>query len=693
MAGRGLGSLTLDLIVRMAGFERGLDKAGRTLDSRMKSMQKRAEQFGKAMGVALAAAASAAGYAIKSAIDRADELSKGAQKIGVTTEALSRLAYAADLSDVSLEQLQGGLARMTKFQAEAAQGNEEAAKTFAAFGIAIKDSAGNLRDTEAVLQDFARVFAALPDGPQKTALALRVFGRAGAELIPLLNSGADGLADMAAEADRLGVTLSTETGKQAEEFNDSLTRLKSTMQGVVNQILRPLLPELNNLSLALQGLAEDGTNSFSFADAMGRDLAELSKSIRLISVEIGYLKKLWNEEGLFDFSADGGAFGALRRAQEDFAKGEAARALQGVRYGGGPTGGRGAGAGRRAGQADAAAREAEEAARKLLATEDAATQGTQRNTAASKAATEAARAREQAERDLAEAVENAANAQAQFTLQLEDLVAAQGGPLAESQLRYKREEEALRKLWAEGSTPNAEELRIALEALHAARDQDAEAIRKQLDTGGLRLEQLQNELNLIQMTSQAERDRAAFLLDNPTATQAQADAAAALQGQIDETRVAIAAADDLRSSMTDAFASILDGSKSAKDAFKDLAASILADMARIAAQKIVESIFGGMGTPMGGGGGGGGFLSFLGSLFGGGRASGGPVSAGVPYLVGERGPEIVVPSSSGTVIPNHRMGGTTINVSVSGEVSKKTRHDIANDVARKLEYAQRGMLR
>lgn len=44
------------------------------------------------------------------------------------------------------------------------------------------------------------------------------------------------------------------------------------------------------------------------------------------------------------------------------------------------------------------------------------------------------------------------------------------------------------------------------------------------------------------------------------------------------------------------------------------------------------------------------------------RAAGGPVSAGSPYIVGERGPELFVPSNSGGIVPNHSMGGVTVNI-------------------------------
>ena len=70
------------------------------------------------------------------------------------------------------------------------------------------------------------------------------------------------------------------------------------------------------------------------------------------------------------------------------------------------------------------------------------------------------------------------------------------------------------------------------------------------------------------------------------------------------------------------------------------------------------------------------------NIFGGGKATGGPVSAGTSYLVGERGPELFMPNSSGSIIPNNRLGGggnTVINLSVSGAIdSEGTARTIIN---------------
>lgn len=239
-----IGSLHVLLGIDSAQFTAGLTKATTGLD-----------RFGRMAKIGLAAVATAAAsagaalsYAVKGAIDHADELSKTAQRVGVTTEALSRLEWAAKLSDVSLGQLATGMQRLSRNMLDVSQGGgAQAATAFEALGIAVKDAGGNLRSSDEVFADVAEKFAAMPDGVEKTALAMQLFGRAGAEMIPLLNAGREGLAAMAEESDRLGNTISGNTGRAAEAFNDSLTRIQAVMGGVVNRIMEAVLPSLNNL--------------------------------------------------------------------------------------------------------------------------------------------------------------------------------------------------------------------------------------------------------------------------------------------------------------------------------------------------------------------------------------------------------------------------------------------------------------
>jgi hypothetical protein len=116
----------------------------------------------------------------------------------------------------------------------------------------------------------------------------------------------------------------------------------------------------------------------------------------------------------------------------------------------------------------------------------------------------------------------------------------------------------------------------------------------------------------------------------------------------------------VESSFESAFVDFVTGAKSAQDAI----ASLMRDLARLAAQAAFRSLFGRL---FSGGGGGG----FLGSIFGGFRADGGPVSAGRAYVVGERGPEMFVPSGGGQIVPNEAMrggGGVTVNIDARGAV-------------------------
>lgn len=249
MAGNAkIGALHVSLGLNSAQFETGLKKS----QSSLANFGKFAVTAFKGVAIAATAAATAMGFAVKSAIDNADAMSKSAQKAGVTTEALSRLAYAADFSDVSLESLTTGLGKLSKVMAEAAVNKTStAALAFKALGVSVVDANGKLRGSDVVFAEISDRFARMENGATKTALAMQIFGRAGAEMIPLLNGGSAELKRMADEADRLGITISTKTGKDAERFNDTLALIGKVLQGVVNKVMEAALPALQSLAEVL----------------------------------------------------------------------------------------------------------------------------------------------------------------------------------------------------------------------------------------------------------------------------------------------------------------------------------------------------------------------------------------------------------------------------------------------------------
>lgn len=225
------------------------------LETGLKRAQSQVSGFGSGFAkVAVAVAAAAAtiagsmAVAIKSSINDLDRMTKSAQKIGVPVEELVALRHAGDLAGVSMEGLEKGIARLARNTVEAGQGLSTPIRAFEALGIGIHNSEGKIKSVGDLLPELAEKFSQMPDGPVKTALAMQLLGRAGADLIPLLNAGAGGLKEMMDEARALGLVFSTETGQQAELFNDNLTRLHRVITGVITQVTANVLPALARFS-------------------------------------------------------------------------------------------------------------------------------------------------------------------------------------------------------------------------------------------------------------------------------------------------------------------------------------------------------------------------------------------------------------------------------------------------------------
>lgn len=249
-----IGALKVSLGLDSAQFEDGL-----------KSAQSSLGKFGKTAGVAVAAAVTAAtaavtalGVAVKGVIDYADEMDKAAQKFGVPIEDLTRLKYAAEMSNVSFEALGTGLRKLAQnMHSTAADGTGKAAEAFEMLGIKVETANGNLRSQSEVMGDLAEKFATMPDGAQKTALAMGIFGKSGADLIPILNEGKAGLKALTDEADRFGLVIGQETAHQADRFNDNLEKMGKIWDGLKIKLTSALLPYLQRLSDLLLGFVNN----------------------------------------------------------------------------------------------------------------------------------------------------------------------------------------------------------------------------------------------------------------------------------------------------------------------------------------------------------------------------------------------------------------------------------------------------
>lgn len=206
----------------------------------------------KTIALTAAAAGGTVFGLVKFTAHAGDEALKLSQKIGIGVEALQELSFAAELADVSAEQLQTSLRFLSRNAFEAAKGSQGALKPFADLGVRMRDSNGHLKSADTLLTELADKFSKLPDGTRKTALAVEVFGRSGENMIPFLNAGSKGIADLRAEAQALGVVMSEDQTRAAEEFNDNLKRVTTALIGVRNIVGNALIPVFNEAAIKVK---------------------------------------------------------------------------------------------------------------------------------------------------------------------------------------------------------------------------------------------------------------------------------------------------------------------------------------------------------------------------------------------------------------------------------------------------------
>jgi hypothetical protein len=234
-------------------------------------------------------------------VDSEVEFGKLAQKTGTTVESLSGLGYAAKLSEVPMDTLAKGLERLSKAMVglEDSPQAKGAGAALAKLGISVKDATGQLKGSDQVFLEIADRFAHMKDGAEKTGLAMQIFGKSGAELIPVLNRGRDGLSELKAEAEKLGITLNDQTIAKAEEFRESLTKLELSAQAVEREFVDGMMPGLTKLSEVFLALKVNSASAEeSLAHWAGRMIGdgakELWKDFLGMGIALNELKLKWD---------------------------------------------------------------------------------------------------------------------------------------------------------------------------------------------------------------------------------------------------------------------------------------------------------------------------------------------------------------------------------------------------------------
>ncbi|GIK17587.1 MAG: hypothetical protein BroJett003_25510 [Planctomycetota bacterium] len=198
---------------------KGLQRA----EQRLKAFGEGVRSVGLKLGALGSAALTFLGGTVKAFVDTGDALDEMSARTGVSVETLSELGWAADLAGADLETLETGLRKMQKVVTEAATGSKSATEALARLGLSVTDLV-NL-NPEQQFKLIADRLSKIQDPTQRAALAMEVFGKSGTRLLPLLADGAKGLEEYQRKARELGLTVSTETAKDAAALADTLDTL------------------------------------------------------------------------------------------------------------------------------------------------------------------------------------------------------------------------------------------------------------------------------------------------------------------------------------------------------------------------------------------------------------------------------------------------------------------------------------
>ena len=177
------------------------------------------------------------------ATESADEIAKGAEKMGVSTDFYQESAYWASQNGISQEQMEKAVGRLNQRMGQAVDGNEKYAEALEKLGVdlgAVED--GSLSTEDAMAQSITTL-SEMGNEHEKAALATEMFGtRMARDLLPALNDGSLSMEEAREKAQELGLVMGGEQLEKAEEFQDSMDDVKRSLSAVGMEIGLELMP-------------------------------------------------------------------------------------------------------------------------------------------------------------------------------------------------------------------------------------------------------------------------------------------------------------------------------------------------------------------------------------------------------------------------------------------------------------------
>lgn len=222
--------------------------ADRQLKKFNKELGKGLKQACKTAMVGLTALAGATALTVNKTREYADRVDDNSKKIGLSKKAYQEWDYIITRFGGNIDGLQMGMKALVNQTVGVTQGNKNAISNFKKLGISIKDTNGKIKSQEVLFEEVVSKMQKYPDGVAKAKLANDMFGRSGADLMPMFKENAQAISELKAEMQKLGIVMSDEQIEAANTFSDNLETIQRGLGAVMMSLGSELMPILNDVA-------------------------------------------------------------------------------------------------------------------------------------------------------------------------------------------------------------------------------------------------------------------------------------------------------------------------------------------------------------------------------------------------------------------------------------------------------------
>lgn len=224
--------------------------------------------------------------------DVIDQTSKLGARLGMTYAEMAGLSLAGDLAGVSMEKIGAAATKADVAFVKAANGSKTAIGAFDAIGLSVEQLNG--LSAAQRFDAIAEAIAGLPTEAERAAASISIFGKSGADLLPLFSQGAGAIAAARTEAEAFGLALTNAQGQNVEAMNDAFTRAQKAVQGVVQQVVAYLAPAVTSVTEAFSNLI-GSVGGANIGQAIGDALLAGAEYLAGVAdAFIANLTPLWN---------------------------------------------------------------------------------------------------------------------------------------------------------------------------------------------------------------------------------------------------------------------------------------------------------------------------------------------------------------------------------------------------------------